>query len=127
MTTIPKFPYIRSPKLMQAYRKIPCQHCGIDDGTVVGAHSNSAEHGKGRGIKASDIYAASLCAKHHYEVDQGRTMSRTERVQVWTDAHLKTVAELVRLGLWPKGIPVPETKQPLALVEYAQTAIEVIA
>ncbi len=119
MTTIPKFPYIRSPKLMQAYRKIPCQHCGIDDGTVCGAHANTAAMGKGRGIKATDSACASLCHRCHMEVDQGRTMSRNERVQVWTDAHLKTVAELVRLGLWPKGIPVPETKQPLALVEYA--------
>ena len=61
--------------------------------------------GKGRGIKATDSACASLCHRCHMEVDQGRTMSRNERVQVWTDAHLKTVAELVRLGLWPKGIP----------------------
>lgn len=105
----PKTEYVRSPKLMQAYRKIPCQHCGIDDGTVVGAHSNQAQHGKAKSLKASDIYAASLCAKHHYEVDQGRTMSRTERVQVWTDAHVRTVAELVKRGLWPAGVPVPDT------------------
>lgn len=119
MTTIAKFPYVRSPKLMQAYRKIPCQHCGIDDGTVCGAHSNQAEHGKGRSIKASDDKAASLCARCHMDVDQGRTMSRTERVRVWTDAHVKTVAELVKRGLWPKDVPIPEEKQPLALVECA--------
>lgn len=108
MTSFAKFDYIRSPTLMQAYRKIPCQACGIDDGTVCGAHSNMAEHGKGRGIKASDDQAASLCHRCHTEVDQGRTMSRTERVRVWTDARAKTVAELVRRGLWPAGVPVPE-------------------
>ena len=114
MTAIAKFHYVRSPKLMQAYRQIPCQHCGVADGTVVGAHSNQAEHGKGRGIKASDVFCASLCHRCHMEVDQGRTMSRTERAEVWTEAHVKTVDELVRRGLWPKDVSVPETNQPLA-------------
>ena len=104
---IPKFDYIRSPRLMQAYRKIPCQSCGVDDGTVCGAHSNQAEHGKGRGIKASDVYAASLCHACHMAVDQGRSMSRQERLTVWTYAREKTVRELVRQGLWPMDVPVP--------------------
>jgi hypothetical protein len=107
---LPKTEYVRSPKLMQAYRQIPCQHCGVDDGTVCGAHSNAAEHGKGRGIKASDDRAASLCHRCHIAVDQGRSMSRTERVRVWTEAHVKTVAELVRRKLWPTGVAVPEFK-----------------
>lgn len=111
MTAFPKIEYVRSPKLMQAYRKIPCQHCGVDDGTVVGAHSNMAEHGKGRGIKASDDRAASLCHRCHMAVDQGRCMSRTERVRVWTLAHIKTVLELVRRGLWPADVPVPDVSQ----------------
>ena len=119
MTAIAKFKYIRSPKLLQACRKLPCQHCGISDGSVCAAHSNQAEHGKGRALKSSDVYVASLCHACHHAVDQGRTMSRTERVQVWTDAHVRTVAELVKRGLWPKDVPVPEAKQPLALVEYA--------
>ncbi len=59
MTSFLKFPYVRSDKLMRAYGKIPCQHCGADDGTVVGAHSNWSCHGKGRGIKARDVYCAS--------------------------------------------------------------------
>lgn len=120
MTAIAKFTYVRSPRLMQAYRRIPCQHCGIDDGTVCGAHSNLAEHGKGRGIKASDNRAASLCHRCHMAVDQGRCMARAERVQVWTLAHVKTVLELVRRGLWPVGVPVPDisqNKNALSLVE----------
>lgn len=103
---IQKTQYTRSSKLMAAYRKLPCQHCGIDDGTVVGAHSNQAKHGKGRGIKASDQYCASLCHVCHYEVDQGRSMSRKERETVWERAHEKTVRELVRLNLWPVDVPV---------------------
>jgi hypothetical protein len=104
----PKTQYIRSPKLMQAYRKIECQHCGVDDGTVCGAHSNSASDGKGRSIKASDDRAASLCHTCHMAVDMGRTMSRSERVKVWTDAHVKTIKALVERGLWPVGLEVPQ-------------------
>ena len=63
-----KFKYIRSPALLKACREIPCQHCGIEDGTVVAAHSNESRHGKGRGIKASDIYIAALCAKCQEQV-----------------------------------------------------------
>lgn len=114
MTARPKYTYVRSPRLMAAYRAIPCQNCGREDGTVCGAHSNWAEHGKGRGIKASDVFCASLCHRCHMEVDQGRTMSRTERAEVWTEAHVKTVDELVRRELWPKDVSVPETNQPLA-------------
>ncbi len=95
---------------MVAYRKIPCQWCGVDDGTVCGAHANTAAMGKGRGIKASDQFAASLCHHCHMLVDQGRSMSRAQRARVWTEAHVKTVAELVRLGLWPAGVPIPDVR-----------------
>lgn len=108
MTAFAKFEYVRSSKLMQAYRKIPCQNCDIDDGTVVAAHSNAAEHGKGKGIKASDVYVAALCNACHMAVDQGRVLSRTERVAVWTAAWVRTVKTLVRLQLWPKDVPVPD-------------------
>ena len=104
---IEKTQYIRSAKLMQAYRKLPCQHCGIDDGTVCGAHSNQAIHGKAKGIKATDTACASLCHVCHHALDQGRSMSRSERVAMWDAAHAKTVAELVRRGLWPVGAPTP--------------------
>lgn len=104
---IEKTQYIRSAKLMQAYRKLPCMHCGIDDGTVCGAHSNQERHGKGRGLKSSDIYCASLCHTHHYQLDQGRSMSRSERVAMWDAAHVKTVRALVDRGLWPADVPKP--------------------
>ena len=104
----PKFKYFRSRKHLQAVAALPCMHCGLI-GSTQASHSNSAAHGKGRAIKASDIYAAALCAHHHFEVDQGRTMSRTERVQMWDAAYAKTVQELTRLGKWPHG--VGEVKQ----------------
>lgn len=104
---ISKFAYVRSKPLLQAARKIPCQHCGAQDGTVCAAHSNQSIHGKGRGIKASDIYIASLCFTCHRELDMGKNWSREERKTIWTAAHQKTVALLNKLGLWPEGVPVP--------------------
>jgi hypothetical protein len=104
----PKFTYIRSPALMALYRTIPCQHCGRDDGAVVGAHSNQAIHGKGRAIKATDTRCASLCARCHTAVDQSHHLSRDEREKLWWDAHVKTIREIVRRLQWPKEIPIPD-------------------
>ena len=108
---IPKREYVRSTALMVAYRSIPCQHCGIADGTVCGAHSNWAEHGKGRGIKADDNRCASLCFKCHSLLDQGSTLSADERRQFWDEAHAKTVRLLVSLGRWPSSVPVPQLER----------------
>ena len=105
--TRPKFQYIHSPALRKACREIPCQHCGIEDGTVVAAHSNESRHGKGRGIKASDIYIAALCAKCHTKVDSSYCLTQQERTKIWTDAHHKTVQELTNRGLWPANIGRP--------------------
>lgn len=102
-----KFEYVRSKPLREACRLIPCQHCGADDGTVVAAHSNWAEHGKGKSIKASDIFVASLCSICHHQLDQGLLWSGEERKAVWTAAHKKTVALLNERGLWPEGVPQP--------------------
>jgi len=98
----PKTKYIRSKALLEACRAIPCQCCGIDDGTVVAAHSNW--HGKGMAIKASDDKVASLCYRCHASLDQGSKMSKEDRLAMWTDAHTKTVDELKTRGLWPKGL-----------------------
>lgn len=106
-TSVVKRTYIRSKKLLQACREIPCQHCGIADGTVVAAHSNWAAHGKGKAIKADDNRVASLCHRCHGEMDQGSHLTKTERVELWTAAHERTVKELNRLGLWPKNVPQP--------------------
>ena len=104
---IPKYPYIRSPALLKACRAIPCTNCGRADGTVCAAHSNQAKHGKGRSIKASDVFVASLCHTCHSELDQGSRMNRAERERMWNACHIQTLKELVRAGLWPAGIPVP--------------------
>lgn len=110
MTAVPKFAYVRSKALLTACREIPCQACGMADGTVCAAHSNEARHGKGRSIKASDVYVASLCHKCHSDLDQGAHMTRDERIGMWDMAHRKTVKTLVKRGLWPLAVPIPETR-----------------
>jgi len=106
----PKFRYIRSKALLKAVASLPCQLCGHL--WTQAAHSNQAIHGKGRGIKASDIYTAALCQHHHYEIDQGKELSKQDRIDAWNYAHQKTVAELLERNMWPKNIPLPTGENP---------------
>lgn len=103
--------YIRSEKLREAYRLIPCQGCHAEDGTVVCAHSNWSVHGKGERIKADDNRAASLCFRCHAKLDQGSTMTEAERKEFWWSAHVKSINLLLEQGLWPDGVPVPDLSQ----------------
>lgn len=84
----------RNKKLLEAVREAPCMHCGVQDGTVVAAHSNQLRDGKGRGIKAHDYRIAALCYDCHSELDQGKNMSRQERVNMWEEAHRGTIGWL---------------------------------
>ena len=89
----------RNKKLTDAARLLPCQHCDRNDGTVVGAHSNQLRDGKGRGLKAHDYRIASLCYKCHADLDQGAKMSKQERVDMWEDAHRKTIGLFFEMGI----------------------------
>ena len=84
----------RNEKLLRACRDFPCQNCGADDGTVVAAHSNQLRDGKGRGIKAHDYRVAALCFRCHADIDQGSILNKTERIEIWEEAHRKTIAQL---------------------------------
>ena len=88
----------RNKKLLEIVRKLPCQICGIEDGTVIAAHSNQQRDGKGTGIKSADYRIAALCNKCHMELDQGRAMSKTERIELWEDAHRRTIGALFERG-----------------------------
>lgn len=92
----PKTKYLRDKKRLQACRGLPCQHCGVEDGTVVAAHSNLGIHGKGRGIKASDEFIAALCFTCHANLDQG-AISKQDKSQMWHNAHVKTIAILDKI------------------------------
>jgi hypothetical protein len=88
----------RSKKLLEIVRESPCQHCGAQDQTICAAHSNQLRDGKGRGIKADDYRIAALCFVCHSELDQGTRMSRAERVELWEEAHRKTIGWLFESG-----------------------------
>ena len=88
----------RNPKLTRIVAQLPCQHCGIKNETVVAAHSNQLRDGKGRGLKAHDYRIASLCFRCHAELDQGKNLSKEQRVEMWEEAHRKTIGKLFENG-----------------------------
>ena len=67
---------MRSPKRLAEIRKLPCVRCGNSNSQA--AHSNSAKHGKGRGIKSSDLFVIPLCFKCHAAFDRFELGNRAE-------------------------------------------------
>lgn len=59
----------RNKKLTESAEHEQCV-CHGRTGTTVWAHSNKMRHGKGRGIKAHDIFGAYLCFESHSDLDQ---------------------------------------------------------
>jgi len=96
---IPKFSYLRSKEHLKNVASLPCQNCGME-GQTQAAHSNWAEHGKGRGIKASDIFTAALCQTCHAELDQGQHLSKEQRRQMWDEAYKRTKQKLKEENKW---------------------------
>ncbi|WP_031948659.1 DUF968 domain-containing protein [Acinetobacter lactucae] len=67
---------MRDAKRLKAIRLLPCVRCGQSPSQA--AHSNSSKHGKGRGIKSSDLYTIPLCAICHAAFDQFKLGTRQE-------------------------------------------------
>ena len=67
---------MRNQKRLVAIRKLPCIRCGNPYSQA--AHSNSAKHGKGRGIKADDSKTVCLCHSCHFQFDTFRLGNRAE-------------------------------------------------
>ena len=72
---------MRSPKRLAEIRKLPCVRCGNPNSQA--AHSNSAKHGKGRSIKASDEFTISLCFKCHAAFDRFELGNRAESEEMF--------------------------------------------
>ena len=107
-----KHNYVRSKKLLKLVAGLDCQACGSGQ-MVQAAHTNWGG-GKGRGIKADDNLVAALCLKCHFEVDQGKDLTKDERQLMWYLAHNLTVAKLCEQGKWPVDIPVPTMESQLS-------------
>ena len=88
----------RNRKLLDLVRDCPCQRCGVEDGTVVAAHSNQQRDGKGMGLKAHDYRIAALCYTCHMLLDQGKDFGKQARFDAWDEAHRKTIGWLFEGG-----------------------------
>lgn len=86
----PKHIYIRDKKFLKLVASLDCQHCGSSEG-VQAAHTNWGG-GKGRGIKADDNLVAALCQSCHFDIDQGHRLTKAQRQELWSAAHIKTLA-----------------------------------
>ncbi|WP_180113273.1 DUF968 domain-containing protein [Acinetobacter sp. YH12073] len=79
---------MRSLKRLAEIRKLPCVRCGNPNSQA--AHSNSAKHGKGRGIKASDAFVIPLCAICHAAFDRFELGNRAESEAMFEKWLVKT-------------------------------------
>lgn len=93
----------RDQYLLSAVRELPCQFQipGVCEGGANSdpCHSNQQRHGKGKSLKAHDIFVAAGCRACHRCVDQGMTLSREDRIHYWSVAHERTM-----LILWQRGV-----------------------
>jgi len=88
----------RNRKLLDIVRESPCQLCGAQDGTVVASHSNQQIDGKGMGLKSHDYRIAALCFSCHADIDQGKSLNKEKRKELWDDAHRRTIGWLFERG-----------------------------
>ena len=79
---------MRDAKRLAAIRKLPCIRCGNPNSQA--AHSNSAKHGKGRGIKASDEFTVPLCQSCHFQFDTFQLGNREESEAMFEKWLVKT-------------------------------------
>ncbi|MBX9609709.1 MAG: DUF1364 domain-containing protein [Gammaproteobacteria bacterium] len=93
---------MRSSKMREVVRELPCQlnvagvkNCGEHPSVL--CHLNMLSMGKGTGIKAHDVGAAG-CPACHFEVDQGKRLSREDRQFYLLRGTARTVALLMTRG-----------------------------
>lgn len=93
--------HVRNRALLDLAYQFPCLlRLPMCEGGNAGepAHSNQSKHGKGGSIKAHDNFHVPGCRACHRELDQGRTMTRDEKREVWDRAYLE-----YQVLLWQGG------------------------
>ena len=90
----------RDPRLLALAKGAPCcaPDCSRQDGTVVAAHANHQEYGKGMGVKAHDWAIAFLCADCHREYDDDDKMTYAEKYEFFHRAAVRTFGWLLSTG-----------------------------
>ena len=68
---------MRDNQRLAKIRQLPCCQCGASPPSQA-CHSNWQEHGKGRGIKASDEFTVALCWDCHRKFDQFIELNREQ-------------------------------------------------
>lgn len=89
----------RSQKLLQSARGQDCTVmipgvCNGNSETVVAAHANWQEYGKGGALKAHDIFHARACSACHAELDQGKNLDYEEKKFFWQRGFERTLLAL---------------------------------
>lgn len=100
---LPKRKPIRSKAIRQSADGETCTWPGCNAPAQCWAHSNLGADGKGKGLKAEDIYGAYLCDDHHGEYD-GRTAAgwykfTFEKQWHFDQAMKKSWKRLIELGI----------------------------
>ncbi len=91
----------RNRKLLDLAHEIPCQLQieNVCSGSMAeAAHSNLGQHGKGKSMKAHDCFFAAACRECHFEIDNGKRLSKDERENIWRAGHERTMLLLWRIG-----------------------------
>lgn len=94
----------RSRKLLDLARGQNCMVripgvCNGNHETVVAAHANWNEYGKGGALKAHDCYTSWACSACHEAIDQGNKLSYEEKKDYWRRGFERTVFEMFNQGL----------------------------
>ena len=101
---------VRNEAYRRAVASLPCAICGLY-GYSQAAHANT---GKGMGTKACDMTCFPACGPRvgsqgcHAALDQGAMFSKAVRRELEPAWAADTRRKLLALGLWPKGVPVPD-------------------
>lgn len=74
--------------------------CSYDPATVVAAHANTLWLGKGKSEKAPDWAIAFACSRCHDAIDQGSSLTRSERWEYWMHGHFRTMTLLFDAGVF---------------------------
>lgn len=107
---IPKAAPVRSEPYRRAVATLPCAICGVA-GHSQAAHANT---GKGMGMKACDLTCFPACGPRpgeqgcHAKLDQGALFTKAVRRELEPVWAADTRRKIQAMGLWPKGLPVPD-------------------
>ena len=100
---------VRSPQYLRAVASLPCIACGIQ-GYSQAAHLPP----EAKGMKQSDLLTFPLCCTRvgipgcHQDYDQYRLFPREAAMTVGRAWAADTQRRIHVMGLWPKGLPVPD-------------------